>query len=286
MHRPTVSIATLVAAAALVLTGCPEEQKPAAGTTGGTPAAKTTGAAAAGTGTAAAAKPSGGAGKMGEGVIKGVVNFTGEAPEMKVPSKRKDQPVCKDKEVVHNAVITKDGKIQDVLIYIGDGQLTGYTATGPAKVDQVDCNYVPRIQALLPDQTLQVLNSDATLHNVHAKFGTESKFNQAQQKGAPPIEKSFEDTGIYRLQCDVHSWMRAFVVVTENPFNAVSGADGTFTIEKVPDGKYTLTAWHSQYGKKEKKDVEVKAGTPADVTFEYDGTEDEPPENQGELNDM
>ena len=71
------------------------------------------------------------------------------------------------------------------------------------------------------------------------------QFNKAQPKGAGEIEAAFEEPGIYRLR-DVHPWMRAFLVTTDNPFHAVSGADGSFSIPKVPDGEYTMVAWHSQ----------------------------------------
>ena len=76
----------------------------------------------------------------------------------------------------------------------------------------------------------------------------------------------------------------AFAIVSDNPFYAVSGEDGSFKIEKVPDGKYKVMAWHSQYGKKE-QEIEVKGGE-VKVEFKYDGTEAEPDDNKGELNGL
>ena len=80
----------------------------------------------------------------------------------------------------------------------------------------------------------------------------------------------------------MHAWMRAFVVATDHPFFAVSGDDGSFTIEKVPAGKYKLEAWHSQYGVKT-MEVEVADDKPADANFTYAGTEAEPDANKEEL---
>jgi len=287
--RSIASIAVLSLAATAFLTGCPSDgDKGSTGKSGAgkTPTAKPAGStkpASTGTGTAAAA--GGDAAKYGKGVIKGTVTFTGEAPEMKVPKKRSEAEFCKDSEVKYNAVLAKDGKLQDVLVRIADGQVKGeYEPEGSATVNQKDCMYEPRIQAVMTEQELLVKNSDPTLHNVNAGSGATTLFNTAQPKGAPDLKKSFEETGTYRFKCDVHSWMRGFVFATDNPFNGVSGEDGTFNIAKVPDGKYKVIAWHSQYGAKE-KEVEVKGGE-VSVDFEYDGTEAEPAENQGELKDL
>ena len=79
--------------------------------------------------------------------------------------------------------------------------------------------------------------------------------------------------------------MRAFVVATDHPFFAVSGADGAFAIKNVPAGKYELEAWHSRFGVK-KANIEVADGKKAEVTFTYEGNEPEPIENTGELKDL
>ena len=235
--------------------------------------------------TAKTGKPAeaGASGGYGKGSIKGVVSFTGTAIEMKVPKKRKEADVCKDKDVTFNAVVVNDGKLQDVFIAIADGQLEGdYSSDKAVVIDQVDCMYVPRIQGAMAEQKLQIKNSDATTHNVNAALGSDVQFNKAQPKGAGAIDASFEEPGIYRLKCDVHPWMRSFIVTTDNPFYAVSGADGSFNIGKVPDGKYKVVAWHARYGQKEGT-VEIKGGAAVEANFSYDGSEKEPAENAGEL---
>jgi plastocyanin len=278
--------------AAVVCAGCPEENKGGDNKYGaktGSTAAKTasTGTAATtGTATATAANTAAAKAPEGTGVIKGTVKLAGKPPEMKVPKAREKAELCKDTKVVYNAVVAKDGKLKDVLVAIGDGQIKGeFSAAKAAELHQKDCVYVPRIQGVLAGQEVQIFNDDATMHNVHAYKGAESPLNQGQPKGAPAIKKTFDEPGVYRFQCDVHPWMRAFLVATDNPFNGVSGDDGSFKIERVPAGKYTIVAWHSMYGKLEKKDVEVKDGE-VTVDFEYTGKEAEPPENTSELKDL
>jgi len=295
MHRrDLVSLAVLAFAALTLGVGCPEEEKKVSTSQGASPsktagagatpgAPKTTGAGA----TTPSPAAGGGTAAMGTATIKGVVNFTGKAPEMKVPVKRKDAEFCKGKEVKYNSVMAEGGKLQDVLVRIENGGVKGkFDAPKEAAViDQVDCMYTPRIQGVVAGQEISIKNSDGTLHNVHTYRGAESWFNQAQPKGAEPIKKELEDTSVIKFSCDVHPWMRGFVVVTDHPFQSVTKADGSFTIEKVPAGKYKLEAWHTHYGLKT-AEVTVEDGKTVEATFTYDGTEAEPSENKDELKDL
>jgi plastocyanin len=285
MHR---SLATLAAIAltALALGGCGEEKPSGAATTGSGKPATTTKATAAGTTSAAATTKPAAAAKEGTATIKGVVSFSGKAPEMKVPAKRKDADVCKSKEVKYNAVLVKDGKLKDVLVRISAGGVPGdwKAPEKHAEIDQVDCMYTPRIQGVVAGQQIDIKNGDQTLHNVHAYKGTESLFNQAQPKGAPPISKeSPDEAAVMKLSCDVHPWMRGFVVVTDHPYFAVSGEDGSFKIEKVPAGKYTIEAWHTQFGMLKQESIEVKDGGEASANFEFKDSMTAPDWNKGEL---
>jgi plastocyanin len=151
-----------------------------------------------------------------------------------------------------------------------------------AEIDQKDCMYEPRIQGVVAGQDVDIKNGDATLHNVHTNKGAETLFNQAQPKGSPAITKSWDDAAVIKFTCDVHPWMRGFVVVHDSPYFAVSGDDGSFTIDKVPVGKYEITAWHSQYGLK-KASVEVAEGKTAEAKFEFSDKDEAPADNKDEL---
>jgi hypothetical protein len=229
------------------------------------------------------------AGRFGVGTIRGVVRFTGTPPAMRVPKKRRDAEYCKTKEVPADVVVVRQGKLEGVFV-----SLTGIPGTyappeTPVIFDQVDCTYRPRIQGAVAEQVLEVRNEDGTLHNLHGYRGGESWFNRPQIKGAAPMSYDLPDAaGIIKLTCDVHPWMRAFVVVTTHPFFAVSGADGSFVIDRVPAGRHAISAWHPHYGAKTASvDVsEGSDGAAATVTFTYDGTEPEPPENRDELKDL
>jgi len=293
MHRRDLaSVAALASLALTIGVGCPEDKPPPP------PPAKATAAATSDKAADHAAKKeekkeakeaAGGGGKMGTATLTGVVNFTGKAPEMKVPKKRKDAEFCKTKDVKYNAVLADKGKLAEVFVRISNDSLKGdyKPPSTHAVISQTDCMYVPRIQGVVAGETIDIKNGDQTLHNVHTYKGAESWFNKPQTKGSDAIAQELpEDPNIIKFTCDVHPWMRGFVVVSANPFFAVTGADGTFSIAKVPAGDFTIEAWHPHYGLKTAK-VKVEDGKTVTVPpFSYDGTEAEPAENKDEMKDL
>lgn len=287
-RRDLASVAALASLALTVGVGCPEEPKPGPAPKATAAAAKTAEKAEKAEKTEEKKSAPANEGKFGTATLKGVVNFTGKAPEMKVPRKRKDAEFCKTKDVKYNAVVVDKGKLKDVFVRLANDAVKGeYKAPSKhAEIDQIDCMYSPRVQGVVAGETVDIKNADGTLHNVHTYKGAESWFNKPQIKGSDPIAQELPDEPkIIKFTCDVHPWMRGFVVVNAHPFFAVSGADGTFTIEKVPAGEFTVEAWHPHYGLKTGK-VKVEDGKTAEVTFTYDGTEAEPSENKDELKDL
>jgi hypothetical protein len=115
-----------------------------------------------------------------------------------------------------------------------------------------------------------IKNSDGTMHNIHAFSGTKTLFNTPQQPKGAPIEKDPKAMDVVKLQCDVHPWMKGYIVFNKNPYFAVSSTDGTFEIKDVPAGKYTVEAWHEKLGM-QSAEVTVEEGKPADPKFSFGG---------------
>jgi hypothetical protein len=119
-------------------------------------------------------------------------------------------------------------------------------------------------------QTLMVKNSDTFLHNVHSLAEKNPGFNFGQPTKddgkAVPDQPKVEET--FHIKCDVHPWMSAWIIVVDNPFFGASKEDGTYTIKgNLPDGEYTLHAWHEKLGEQDQK-ITVKDGkATSDFTF-------------------
>jgi hypothetical protein len=117
-------------------------------------------------------------------------------------------------------------------------------------------------------QELEILNSDPTLHNVHA-FAKPGEFNQAMPKQGQKIVKKFKKKQtMVDIKCDVHKWMHASAGVLDHPFFAVTNDKGEFEIPgTLPDGEYEIEAIHGKLGTKTVKvKVAGNAGS-ADIAF-------------------
>jgi plastocyanin len=149
-------------------------------------------------------------------------------------------------------VVGADGAVQNTFVYIKDGLDKAYSFDVPATavmLDQKGCRYVPRVIGIRAGQRLEVVNTDATLHNVHALPMQNQEFNHGQKEKDPNIVHTFTVPEVMvRFKCDVHGWMTAYVGVMAHPFFAVTGQDGTFKIDGVPPGTYTVGVWHEKFG--------------------------------------
>lgn len=204
------------------------------------------------------------------GGVKGTVKLNGKAPAAKELNMKSDpfcakQSAAKDEEVVVGA----GGGLKNVVVRVAKGAPAGGAApTGEAVLDQQGCIYKPRVVVAQAGQTVAIKNSDQTLHNVHTYKGPVTLFNQAQVFGMPAIKKKFTNGDVVKFKCDVHPWMTGYVVVTDNPFHAVTGDDGSFNIANLPAGKYTLEAWHEKFGTKT-AEITVAEGKPTEAKFEF-----------------
>ncbi len=199
--------------------------------------------------------------------ITGKVTLKGTPPPEKPIDALKNDPNCgklvKDKEVPKTRfyLVGDKGQLADVIVSIKGipGKSTGAQAK-PHLLDQVNCEYVPYVSAVQTDQKILVRNSDPVFHNVHPtpKVQGNNEANKAQMPKAPDLEFTFtKPEELLRFKCDVHPWMFAYVSVFDHPYFSVTGTDGTFTIQNVPPGKYTLEFNHRKAGVVT-KEIEVK----------------------------
>jgi hypothetical protein len=214
----------------------------------------------------------------GEGKITGTIKLDGTPPHQK-PIDMSKEPSCQQQHAGHpittETVVTgPNGALQFVVVYISEG-LSGAAANAvPSQTpdfNQKGCQYIPHVLALDSNQHFKVVNSDQTSHNIHPMpkpNGPNHEWNKSQPPGSPPFDVAWtgEEVAI-PVKCNIHPWMHGYMAVVKGPYG-VSDNNGTFTIDGVPPGNYTLTAWQEIYGTQTQK-VAVAAGKPATADFTF-----------------
>lgn len=211
--------------------------------------------------------------------ITGTVKLEGDAPEMAeldMSAVKECAEQHADPVVDPSVVAGENGELANVIVAIktdDPSSLGGEPSGDPVELDQQGCMYQPHVLSMTAGQELVVKNSDPFLHNVHSLAIINPPFNFGQPNKDPgkKVPDSPKATETFRVKCDVHPWMSAYIGVFEHPFHAVSDEEGKFEVPgNLPDGDYTLTAWHEKYGEQEMP-VTIKDGKPAEeITFTFD----------------
>jgi plastocyanin len=207
------------------------------------------------------------------GQVAGTVKLDGTAPHRKPIDMSKD-PSCaaahKDKPVTMETVVTgADGGLANVVVYVSQG-LTGneLPSSQAVQIEQKGCQYLPHVVAVDVGQHMKILNDDQALHNIHPQATKNAAWNKSQMPGGPPLDVTWANEEVpVPVKCNVHPWMQAYIVVVKGPYG-VTDDSGSFKLDSLPPGNYTLTAWHEAYGT-QTQNVTVAAGKPAAVNFTF-----------------
>ena len=136
-------------------------------------------------------------------------------------------------------------------------------------MDQKGLMFQTHIMVVQQGTTVQFLNSDSVAHNVFWISVAGNKKLGHNLGTWPQGEKrpfKFDNPGSVALLCNVHPEMSGYIVVVPTPYFATSDKSGSYKIENVPDGSYTVTAWH-EGGKPQSKPVTVAGDSKADFTL-------------------
>jgi hypothetical protein len=218
--------------------------------------------------------------------VTGKVTLKGTPPEP-LTFNFADRPECGDlhPEVTHSRwyIVSKDNGLKDVLVYISKG-CEGKKfpiPDKPAELVQEKCTYQPYITAIMVGQKLNIKDMDAppVLHNVHAEPTVDGieEFNLMETDLGQVITTNFNKPDVMvKFECNVHPWMLGYVAVVDNPYFAVTDADGNFKIPNLPPGDYTLTAYHPKSHETSpgiKQEIKVTGDTPVTANFTVEVTQ-------------
>lgn len=202
------------------------------------------------------------------GVINGVIRTTAARPRpLRVTT---DQRVCGSELPDQSIVVDESGQLANAVVTVTGVKAPAAAGTEPVIVNS-KCGFVPRVQVARPGAAVKVRSEDAILHNTNLQAPTgASIFNVGLPMPGPTVTRPLAAIGVVRVACNVHQWMRGWIVATDE-LAAVSGPDGRFTLTGLAPGQYTLKVWHEALAETTAT-VTVVAGTPAAVSVELRAT--------------
>ncbi len=202
------------------------------------------------------------------GTIRGAVRFAGTVPPPRTVAIDENTETCGESQQLQPIQVGANGGLANAVVSLVDiTRGAALVATSPPTLDQNGCRFVPHVLIAPLGETVNVLNSDPLTHNVHTAAFENRPTNRSQPAGVRKIELNFRFPEKVRVKCDMHSWMDAWIVVVGHPYHVVTDETGSFVIENVPPGNYTLEIWHETLGTNTHS-VAVSAGQASDASFE------------------
>lgn len=203
------------------------------------------------------------------GCISGTVTLNGNIPPVKMLPINKDHEYCgkepKPSPALEIHPVNKG--IKNVVVSIeniSEGKHFDTSGIHPL-LDQQKCTFIPHVLVITAGTTVDILNGDNLMHNIHSHCIKNPPFNDGttfKQR----LSKRFDFEETVKISCDVHKWMSAWIVVKGNPYFALTDEKGRFTMEDVPPGTYKLQAWHESLGTDTK---EVSLGTNEELKVNF-----------------
>jgi plastocyanin len=209
---------------------------------------------------------------MFAGTVTGKVTYTG-TPAKQKPIDMSKEPSCAKQHATpisgETVVTGPNNALENVVVYVSAGANDeGKVPSQAVSYDQKGCQYVPHVLAMHTGQELKISNDDQTSHNIHPLAKVNQEWNKSQPPGTPPIVQKYEKEEFISVKCNIHPWMHGYFVVLKTNHYDVSKGGGEFKLPDLPPGKYTITAWHEDYGT-QTADVTITGNESKDVNFTF-----------------
>ena len=204
----------------------------------------------------------------GTGSISGGVKYEGEALPPQKLEVNKDLEIC-GQHAIHSEklLVSKTGGLENVVVQVVGAKGEVEKPETRPSITQKGCQFAPHVQVIPAGTRMNIFNEDGIAHNVHTLSVENSSFNRLQpgvKKRMVTRKNDLAIPEIIPMKCDIHGWMKAWIIVVDHPYHAISDDQGSFKISGIPAGTYTVESWHETLGK-QTQEVTVQAGTDTEV---------------------
>jgi plastocyanin len=206
----------------------------------------------------------------GGGELFGTIKIKGDPPENKAHTVVNNADFCGNtvQEETYQVNSTNQG-LKNVVIHIEGIQKGKKETTSIVIIENKKCHFTPHVMTGMIGNSYEIRNSDPVLHNTHLYMEDISLLNVAMPSGGKNIRRSFTQTGLVKAKCDAHKFMQGWVVVTDNPYSAVTDEEGNYRISEIPPGKYRIKVWHEGVPGKE-REVTILTGKKTELSLNLD----------------
>jgi hypothetical protein len=189
--------------------------------------------------------------------------------------------------------VAADGGLKDAVVVLVDATKGKPFTFKPPTIEARDCRFLPFVSVVKDRSEVNVVNMDPVFHDIQAYetshlgprvlFNTPLPMNPHHKHnvgadshehlaGQPMKEviRMTKDRRIFVMQCGFHAYMESWGLAVDNPYFAITQADGTFSLRDVPPGDYTLVAWHPGVGTMTEKKVTVPAKQMVNADFVFE----------------
>ena len=216
------------------------------------------------------------------GTVAGTVTFTGEVPLAKRFELRRapDPTFCGafsdglGYRLLREVVVSEAGRLQDVVVTIEGVRAGKPFLWDETKLEANICQFMPFVSVVRDHHPMTVTNLDPVSHDLQVYERDEEHvfimFHRPAltKTGTTDIVKFTDERKEITMQCGMHPYMQAHSITVDNPYYALTGLDGTFTIKDLPAGVYKVRAWHPILGMQEQQ-IAVEAGGTASTGFTF-----------------
>jgi len=212
----------------------------------------------------------------GGGSVKGKVSLGGAKAQSKSYTISKNPEVCGSGNRDVPFVRANGDALLDAVVYLDKVKEGKSFPSGTKKItmDQAKCAFAPYLSVMQNGGELEAVNSDPVLHNIHTYEligrARRTVMNVSQPEKGNIVKKKIKlrKGTAMKVECDAHDFMRGYVFVARNPYYAVVNGDGTFLIDNIPSGTYTIRTWHGTLGEKQNS-VTVGPNGKVNIDFHY-----------------